>query len=72
MVCVSESTTVRVSRSTLGMSKRLRDKLEVGSLAEAIQVLVMRQRGTMIDEAFGLDKWRVKPFAEEDRGKDRG
>jgi len=68
---LSGSTTVRVSRDTLEMLERLRDKLGVGSLDEALRVLVTRQRRMMIDEAFGLDRGRVKPFAEEDRGEDR-
>ena len=68
---MGEVTTVRVSRSTLEMLERLRDKLNARSLDEAIQVLVMRQRKMVIDEVFGLDRGRVKPFAEEDRGEDR-
>jgi len=68
---LGEATTVRVSRSTLEMLERLRGKLGAGSLDETIQVLVMRQRRVMIDGAFGLDRGRIKPFAEEDRGEDR-
>lgn len=68
---LSETTTVRVSRSTLEMLERLRDKLKLGSLDEAIRVLIIRQRKMKVDEAFGLDRGRVKPFTEEDRGEDR-
>jgi len=68
---VSEVTSIRVSRSTLEMLERLRDTLKAGSIDEAIQALVMRQRKAVIDEVFGLDKGRVEPFTEEDRGEDR-
>lgn len=68
---MSESTTVRVSRDTLEMLERLRDKLGARSLDEALRGLVTRQRRMMIDEAFGLDRGRVKPFTEEDRGEGR-
>lgn len=66
-----EVTTVRVSRSTLEMLERLRDRLGAGSLDETIRALVARQRRMVIEEAFGLDRGRVKTFAEADRGEDR-
>ncbi|MFQ6094763.1 MAG: VapB-type antitoxin [Candidatus Bathyarchaeia archaeon] len=68
---MSEVTTVRVSRSTLKMLERLRDKLKAGSFDEAIRLLVMRQRKMILDEVFGLDRDRITPFTEEDRGEDR-
>jgi len=64
-------TTVRVSRSTLKMLERLREKFKVKSLDEAIQSLVRQQRKTVINKAFGLDRDRIKTFNEEDRGEDR-
>lgn len=71
VIALGGTTTVRVSRNTLEMLESLRDKLKLGSLDEAIRVLVLRQRKIMIHEAFGLDRGRIKPFAEEDRGEDR-
>ena len=71
MVSVSESTTVRVSKTTLEMLERLRNKMNAKTLDEAIRLFVVRGRKMKIDEAFGLDKGRVKPFSEEDRGEDR-
>lgn len=68
---MSEATTVRVSRATLEMLERLRQKFKVGSLDEAIQTLLKQQRKTAISKAFGLDKNRIRPFTEEDRGEDR-
>ncbi len=65
---VAKSTTVRVSKNTLGMLERLREKMQVGTLDEAIRLLIRRQRKMLIDEAFGLDRRRIKPFSEEDRG----
>jgi len=68
---LSEVTTVRVSRDTLRMLEKFRDKLNAESLDEAIRILIMRQRKAVIDEIFGLDRGRLKPFTEEDRGEDR-
>lgn len=68
---MSEVTTMRVSKTTLEMLERLKEKFKVGSLDEAIQALIRQQRKAAIDKAFGLDKDRIKPFTEEDRGEDR-
>ena len=68
---MSEVTTVRVSKDTLRMLERFKDKLNAESLDEAIRILIMRQRRAIIDEIFGLDKGRLKSFTEEDRGEDR-
>jgi len=68
---LSEVTTVRVSKDTLRMLERFRDKLNAESLDEAIRILIMRQRRAIIDEIFGLDKGRLKSFTEEDRGENR-
>ena len=70
-MCVTKSTTVRVSKNTLEMLERLREKMKVRTLDLAIRLLIVRQRKRMIDEAFGLDRGRIKPFSEEDRGEDR-
>jgi len=68
---LSEVTTVRVSRDTLRMLEKFKDKLKAESLDETIRILIMRQRKVVIDEIFGLDRGRLKPFTEEDRGEDR-
>jgi hypothetical protein len=69
--CLNKVTTIRVSKGTLEVLERLKQKLEVGSLDETIQVLVKQQRKTSISKSFGQDKDRIKPFTEEDRGEDR-
>jgi len=53
------------------MLERLRNRMNAKTLDEAIRLFVVRGRKMKIDEAFGLDKGRVKPFSEEDRGEDR-
>lgn len=68
---LSEATTVRVSRNTLEMLERLRKKFKVGSLDEAIQALIRQRRKMVVNRAFGVDKNRIRPFTEEDRGEDR-
>lgn len=71
VISVGESTTVRVSKTTLEMLERLRNRMNAKTLDEAIRLFIARGRKMKIDEAFGLDKGRVKPFSEEDRGEDR-
>jgi len=68
---MNESTTVRVSKTTLEMLERVRNKMKAKTLDEAIRLSIIRERKMKIDEAFGLDKGIVKPFSEEDRGEDR-
>jgi hypothetical protein len=68
---LSEVTTVRVSKTTLEMLERLREKLKVGSLDEAIRALIVERRRSILDEVFGVEKGRIRPFAEGDRGEDR-
>lgn len=51
--------------------EKLRDYLAVASLDEAIGVLIRRHRATILDAVLGVDKGRVKPFTELDRGEDR-
>lgn len=68
---MTKSTTVRVSRNTLEMLERLRERMEAGTLDETIKLLIVRQRKITIVQAFGLDRGRIKPFSEEDRGEDR-
>jgi len=68
---MTETTTVRVSKTTLEMLERLRDKMKARTLDEAIRLFIAGERKMKIDDAFGLDKGRIKPFSEEDRGEDR-
>jgi len=62
---------VKVSKDTLAMLERLRDKLQAKSVDETIRLLLVKYRVRLIDEMFSVDRGRVKPFTEEDRGEDR-
>jgi hypothetical protein len=62
---------VKVSRNTLTELEKLRDRLKVRSLDEAIAALIRRHRMDALRAALGADKGRVKPFTEADRGEDR-
>ncbi len=53
------------------MLERLRQRLGASTLDETIRLYIMRQRVQRLEEAFGLDRGKVKPFSEEDRGEDR-
>ena len=68
---MSESTTVRVSKTTRETLESLRKRMNAKSLDEAIRLLIARERRMKIDEAFGLDRGRITAFSEEDRGEDR-
>jgi predicted CopG family antitoxin len=68
---LNETTTIRVSKRTAEALERLKEKLNAESLDEAIQALVKKQRKTILEKAFSVDRDRIKPFAEEDRGEDR-
>jgi hypothetical protein len=66
-----ETTTIRVSKSTLKMLEKLRQKLRASTLDETIRLFITWQRIQRLDETFGVDKGKIKPFSEEDRGEDR-
>ncbi|MEM1509628.1 MAG: hypothetical protein QXY49_00755 [Thermofilaceae archaeon] len=68
---MSEATTVRVSKGTLRMLENMRRRLNASTLDETIRLLIVQQRKRRLEEVFGVDKGRVKPFSEEDRGEDR-
>ena len=68
---MGEATTIRVSKSTLKMLERLRRKLGTQTLDETIKLFITQQRKQRLTEVFGIDKGKIKPFTEEDRGEDR-
>ena len=68
---MKETTTIKVLKDTSRLLEDLRAKMKVKNLDEVIQRLIVEWRMKMLDEAFGLDRGRVRPFTEEDRGEDR-
>jgi len=68
---MNQTTTIRVSKKTAETLENLREKLGAESLDETIQSLVKKQRKAVLEKSFGLDKNRIKPFTETDRGEDR-
>lgn len=68
---MGETTTIRVSKSTLKMLEKLRQKLGVQTLDETIRLFIAQQRKQRLNQIFGIDKDKIKPFTEEDRGEDR-
>lgn len=68
---LNETTTIRVSKETAEALEHLREKLNAESLDEAIRLLVKKQRKNILEKAFSIDRDRIKPFSEEDRGEDR-
>jgi hypothetical protein len=66
-----DTTTIRVSKKTVKTLEQMREKLNAQNLDETIQLLVKRQRQTILEKGFGIARNRIKPFTEEDRGEDR-
>lgn len=67
----SSGTTVKISRDTLSELEHLREELKAKSMDETLRLLIKGHRRKILASAFGLDRGRIKPFGEEDRGEDR-
>ncbi|MEM2999730.1 MAG: VapB-type antitoxin [Candidatus Bathyarchaeia archaeon] len=65
------TTTIRVSKETAEALEHLKEKLNAESLDETIRLLVKKQRKNILEKAFSVDRNKIKPFSEEDRGEDR-
>lgn len=63
-------TTVRISKATLRMLERLRQRLGARTLDDTIRLFIAKQRRERLSEVFGADTGRLKPFGEDDRGED--
>ncbi|MGB9854732.1 MAG: VapB-type antitoxin [Candidatus Bathyarchaeales archaeon] len=66
---MSETTTIRVSKTTLKMLEKLRRKLGAQTLDETLRLFITQQRKQRLSQVFGADKGKIKPFTEEDRGE---
>jgi len=64
--------TIKVSRSTLAELEALREAMKARSVEEVIRKFLAERRQRMLEEVFGVDRGKVKPFTEEDRCEDRG
>lgn len=51
------------------MLEKLRRKLGAQTLDETIKLFIAQQRKKRLNETFGIDKGKIKPFTEEDRGE---
>ena len=60
-----------MSRSTLEELEALRESWEAKSIEDVIRRSLKERRQGLLEEVFGVDRDRVKPFTEEDRGEDR-
>ena len=69
---MGETTAIRVSKSTLKMLERLRRKLSAQTLDETIRLFTLQRRRERLREVFGIDKGKIRPFTEGDRGEDSG
>ena len=68
---MTSTTTVKVSRTTLIELEKLRQQLRAHSLDDAISSLIKRHRLQVLQGSLGVDRGKVKPFIEKDRGEDR-
>ncbi len=67
----AQATTIKVSRGTLAKLDALKKELGAASYDEVIKTLIREYRRRLIEESFGIDRGKVSPFTEEDRGEDR-
>ena len=68
---MAADTTVKISRDTLSNLERLREEMKARSIDETVMALIKSHRRKILAGIFGVDKGRVKPFTDEDRGEDR-
>jgi predicted CopG family antitoxin len=64
----NEMSTIKVSRSTLAELEALREAMKARSVEEVIKRFLAERRQRTLEEVFGVDKGRLRPFTEEDRG----
>ena len=60
--------TIKVSGATIEELEALREAFKAKSVEEVIRRFLVERRRRMLEEVFGVDKGRIKPFTEEDRG----
>ncbi len=68
---MAADTTVKISRDTLSNLERLKEEMKARSIDETVMALIKSHRRKILAGIFGVDKGRVKPFTDEDRGEDR-
>jgi hypothetical protein len=68
---MTSTTTVKVSRTTITELEKLRQQLRARSLDDAIRSLIKMHRLQALQASLGVDRGKVKPFIEKDRGEDR-
>ena len=68
---MAADTTVKISRDTLSNLERLREEMKARSIDATVMALIKSHRRKILAGVFGVDKGRVKPFTDEDRGEDR-
>ncbi len=66
------TTTVRVSPETVRELERFRASLHTRTADETIRALMRLMSREVLRATHGIDRGRLGPFREEDRGEDRG
>jgi len=64
-------TTICISKETSEALENMRENLKAASLDEVIQSLLKNQRKEFLEATFGVDRGKLAPFTEADRGEDR-
>ncbi len=65
------TTTVRVSPETVRELERFRETLHTRTADETIRALMRLKSREVLRATRGIDRGRLSPFREEDRGEDR-
>jgi hypothetical protein len=66
-----ETTTIRVSKKTAEALENIKENLNAKNLDDTIQSLIKQRRKAFLEQMRGIDRGKLKPFSEADRGEDR-
>jgi hypothetical protein len=66
-----ETTTIRVSKKTAEALENVKENLNAKNLDDTIQSLLKDRRSMFLKQVRGIDRGKLKPFSEADRGEDR-
>jgi hypothetical protein len=66
-----ETTTIRVSKKTAEALENIKENLKAKNLDDTIQSLIKQRRKASLEQMRGIDRGKLKPFSEADRGEDR-
>jgi len=68
---MSVSKAFEIDEEVVTELEKLHENMGVKRVSDVVALLLKESRIRLLNEAFGIDAKRVKPFSENDRGEDR-